>query len=96
MTNVYEIGTLVRVSWEYRNLDGDLADPTAVEFKWLKPGGTVQTWQVEADEVVNDAVGKYHADLTIDVKGTWLYKAFGTGAVHVAQEGWFYVKTSAL
>lgn len=73
----------------FRNLAGDLADPTLVRLLWKRHGEAETIWLVTAGQVVKDAVGLYHADITVVEPGLHYYRWEGTGAVVAAEEGTF-------
>ena len=94
--NVYDVGDLVRVSAVFKNAAGAEADPTAVSFKFRKPDGVVTTWGVAVNQIVKDSDGNFHADLNITVKGVWIYKFIGTGAVQAVEEASLVVRPSLI
>ena len=92
MANVYDIGDIVRVSVEFKNLTGTLTDPTTVTLKYRDPTGTLTDWTVTAGEIVKDGVGLYHADVSPTAAGIWAYRFVGVGTLQAAEEGTFLVK----
>ncbi len=95
MANTYDKGDKIRISATFQDANGTDMDPTTITVKHKKPDGTVITWVYGTDtEVVKDAVGKYHADITLDQSGTWLYRFEGTGSVVAAGEEVFHVRKS--
>ena len=92
MANVYDIGDIVRVSVEFKNLTGTLTDPTTVTLKYRDPSGVLTDWTVTAGEIVKDGVGLYHADVSPTVAGIWAYRFVGVGTLQAAEEGTFLVK----
>lgn len=93
--NQYQPGDAVRCSVEFRNLDGTLADPSTVVAKYRNGTGAVTTKTYGSDaEVVRDATGLYHIDISPDAAGTWYYRFAGTGTVIAAVERSFRVTTN--
>jgi hypothetical protein len=86
----YDIGDGIRITATFTNLSGGLADPTTIVFKLKAPSGTVTT-----PTVTHLSTGVYYVDVIPNVKGSWLYRWEGTGAVAVAEEGKFLVRASA-
>jgi len=58
------------------------ADPTAVTLKTRDPNGVVTTYTYGNPDgvIVRDAVGSYHAFVTLATAGMWTYHWVGTGA----------------
>lgn len=81
------IGTGITSEQEFRDTDGDLADPSTVTLVVREPGGTRTTYVFGTDvEVVKDATGVYHFSHVPDAVGRWGYRWVGTGAVAYAEE----------
>jgi hypothetical protein len=81
------IGTGITSEQEFRDTDGDLADPTTITLVVREPDGTRTTYVHGTDEeVVKDATGLYHFSHTPDSVGRWGYRWVGTGAVAYAEE----------
>lgn len=79
---LYDVGDLVRVSVDFKNLAGALADPSAITFKVRKPDQTVVIYVYGTDgELVKDAAGQYHVDVLLDQSGVYSPRFIGTGAV---------------
>jgi hypothetical protein len=95
MANSYTVGALVRASATFKDLAGVDADPTTVKFHVFDPITGVKTTYTFGnpgdEELVKDAVGKYHVDLNVNKVGTWKYKFEGTGQNQSAQESFFDV-----
>lgn len=87
--NQYDLGDLIELSAIFKDRDLVLADPSSVTLKVKPPSGTVSTF---TGEIVNDSVGLYHMDYEPDEVGSYSYKFYGTGNVHAAEEGVFYVR----
>lgn len=87
MANHYAVGSLVRASVFFTDLNGAATDPTTITAKYQNPAGqeTSKTY-VTDPEVVKDSTGRYHIDITVATAGTWYYRWNGTGAVVAAVE----------
>jgi hypothetical protein len=73
----------------FKNAAGVLTDPTLVRLLWHRHGEADTIWLVTAGQVVKDAVGVYHADITVTEPGLHYFRWEGTGAVVAAAEGTF-------
>lgn len=82
-----DVGDKVRMSVEFRDLDGALADPDTVTAKSKDPSGNVTTISA-----TKDGTGIYHADIPVDEAGDWYARMAGTGAVEAAFEGKFVAR----
>jgi hypothetical protein len=110
MVNTYYTGSLVRMATYsgtlatptggFRDVNGNLADPTTVVLKY-KPGSAAATVTITFPDVriSKDAVGLYHAD--VDTTGLlpagvaldeWTYEWIGTGAIIAPALNIFEVK----
>lgn len=93
--NVYEIGELVRCSVAFADDDGNAQDPTGVTFRVRKPDGTVTSYAHGTDaELVKDATGSYHVDVSAAAAGRWTFRYEGSGTGQSAGERAFRVKAS--
>lgn len=69
---VYDIGDLVRLSVEFKNLAGVFVDPGQVRVKVRDPKRIITTYTYPTNpEIVKDAVGKYHFDLAAAKTGIY-------------------------
>lgn len=91
MARRYTPNSLVRLTNEFRNVAGALADPTAVTITITDPSGAVTT-----PAAVNDSTGVYHVDVTANVIGVWAYTWAGTGAVVANDTDKFLVAAASL
>lgn len=97
MSQTFDIGDLVRLSAEFRDIAGALVDPSTVTFKVKPPGGDVVAYVYGTDpEVVRDSVGAFHVDWTVEINGThwWRFESTGTG--QAAAEDSFTARASRL
>lgn len=93
----YQSGQRVRTEGRFR-ASGAYADPTVVTVKLLNPRGGVTTKVYGVDtDVVRDASGRYHLDLTTGtIPGRWIYRYIGEGAVEATDEEAFRVLRPAI
>lgn len=88
----YLIGQAARIEAVITGIDGVAVDPQTVRLLTRAPDGT-QT-EIPADQIVKDATGAYHHDLTLNKAGRWYYRwQSGTPATSAA-EGQLTVKPS--
>lgn len=83
MNIYYSPGQLVRLELECRNTSGALDDPSVLTLTVEQPGESPTTYTYgEDDEIVRDAKGEYHFDLTIPSTGRQVtYRWTASGAV---------------
>jgi hypothetical protein len=95
--NQYQPRQRIRTTGRFRAA-GAYADPTTITVKLADPHGILTTFLYGLDpEVVRDAVGRYHMDLTTgSTPGRWVYRYEGDGAVEAGDEEGFRVMTSAI
>ena len=97
MSEPYTVGTTIRVTGTFRNIAGDLADPSTITFKYRKPGGGAATTVTYAGGgVTKSSTGVYYVDLstTDDEHGIWSYRWSSTGTPATATESTFAVADS--
>lgn len=84
----YICGTLIELTGNFFNEDGDPADPTAVT-------GTIRLPDLTEEDLVItlSAVGVYIAPFTPTQNGLHEYRFSGTGAIVAASEGAFTAQT---
>lgn len=94
MTVEYDIGDRPTLTFTFRDLDGDLADPTAITFRLLDPDGN-ETTEDETD-ATNTTTGVWVWELpqTFDESGRWFARAEGTETVIAAVETQIPVRPS--
>lgn len=83
------LGDVVRCSATF-TVNGVDTDPTTVVFKYENDDLVAWTYGVDA-EVVKDATGKYHVDITTETLGAYAIKWEGMGAVRAMSESSFPV-----
>jgi len=84
----FDIGDVLRIHALF-TVNGVPTDPgTGPVFKHKDPSGNIATKTYPTDvEVVKDATGSFHLDLTIDEAGEWHYRVSATGTAAAAEEG---------
>lgn len=79
----YDIGDAPTVTASFRNLNGELTDPTLVTVEYTLPDGTV----IALDDIANPSVGVYRVTVpALTLSGEYVVKFFGTGALIAAEE----------
>lgn len=92
--NTYNVGQQVRFSTVFQVAGVD-TDPTNIYFRIQTPSGVTTSYTFGVGVViVQDAVGQYHADITLDEEGGWPYRWEGTGVVIAAAEHYCEVRDS--
>ena len=94
--DIHDKGDVARVSGEFRNLAGALADPTTIALEVRKPSGTQVTYTYAGAQVVKDSVGVYHYDLALDQAGRWTVRWITSGDVVAAELAKFWVRSNPL
>lgn len=70
----YDIGDVAVLEAEWKDVNGEYADPDVVAFSATLPDGTALAYVYGVDaELVYDDVGKYHVDLPITLPGFYQY-----------------------
>jgi hypothetical protein len=93
--DIYFKDQVLRITAEFRDNEGDLADPTTVEFSYRVDHGAITEWKWGEDvEVVRDSLGVFYVDLTLSVSGNYAYHFIGGGAIENAIEDTFRVLTA--
>lgn len=95
--NQYQQGQRIRTSCQFR-ASGAFADPSTITVKLMDPRGGVTTKVYGIGlEVVRDAKGRYHMDLTTgNIPGRWIYRYEGEGLVEAPDEAAFRVMRSSI
>ena len=89
----YDIGDLPRLTFEFRDVDDALADPSSVTATVRDPSGNLTNYVVASGQIVKDSTGVYHLDVDADEAGDWYYRGVGTGAISATVEGTFHVRS---
>lgn len=85
----YDLFRLIRISATFVSTDGlTPADPSTVHFFSRNPLGSVSTYLYGAAgaSVTRAGAGAYYKEITLDLVGSWYYRAQGTGGVQSAEE----------
>lgn len=86
-----EFGLEVR---DARETPAQLADPTLLAFRALRPDGTEvsRSWPGDVEQVLT---GRFRTAVALDQAGRWTVRWKGTGAVVFAEERQITVRSSA-
>lgn len=84
------VGDAVRIFLEVRDVNGALADPTALELGVRLPDGSDATYVP-----TKDAVGKYHYDFGLEQSGTYRFRGKATGQNQSVVNGGIFVYPDA-
>lgn len=82
------VGDVARLSVEITDISGTLADPSTISL-YIKPPSSAA--ELHTSDIVKDAVGKYHFDLSLGVAGSYGFRWQTTGANQGVTEGGLYV-----
>jgi len=90
--NEYSPQTQIKLSATFQVSDVD-TDPTKATCKHKAPDGTITTETTTGANIVKDAVGQYHLNVTPTTGqlGIWYYRWIGTGTAAIAAETAFRV-----
>jgi hypothetical protein len=96
MANLYDIGDLVRLTGNFKDVNNVLTDPSIITLEVIDPA-LKQTNYVYGigNQIVKSSTGIYYTQTSPDQSGKWQYRWLGTGAVTTAEAGFFYVRASA-
>lgn len=90
---IYDVGDGRRLTATFRDINGQLADPTTVTFRMTTPDGATTEYGYGVDaELVRDSLGVYRVDWTVTQPGRHHYRWAGDGDVVVAEETSFTVR----
>jgi hypothetical protein len=87
MTTQFVKGEVAHLTLEVTNLLGAFVDPAALTLTVLKPDATTTTLAT-----ARDSVGKYSADLPLDLSGAYSYRWQSSGTNQGVGEGSFFVR----
>ena len=92
-TNVHPKGTPRRLDNDFKDISGQLANPTTVTLRITTPSGVTTEYTTPA--IVQASTGKFYYDLTtITESGRWLIRWKGVGVVDAADEYVLFIKPS--
>lgn len=94
MSNVYDIGDIVRLEATFTDTGAAYLDPTLVTFTVLPPNSTGIEVTSASTDVIHPSTGVYYYDQLATLPGTWNYRSHSTGIGQSAGEGWFTVRHS--
>jgi len=89
MANQVNVGDLLRLDATFKNIDGELTDPSTVSIIIKEPDGTILTKVYGVDAITRVGVGNYVFDFSITKKGMHRYWGVGTGLVQAVEESTF-------
>lgn len=88
-----DVGDVVVISVNIKNLSNNDIDPTTLTFRLKNPNGAVIQYVYGTDaELVKDSTGNYHVDYTTVRRGIHHYRFFSTGVGEGAVESTFEVE----
>ena len=95
MSNIYDLGDLVRCAGTFTDASSNLVDPTVVKAAVQTPAGadTIYTYGTDA-ALVRDSAGAYHLDVSATSAGRWYYRFYSTGTGQASGESYFDVSPS--
>lgn len=93
----FDYGDQAKINVLFTDANGSTADPGTVTFKWLEPGGTINTeiYGGTPSSIIKNGVGDYYRLLNLQTVGTWSVRFEGTGPLTAAAESRLVVKKSA-
>lgn len=90
--DTYFTGQTLRITAEFRDNAGDLADPTAIVFSYRVDQGAVTTYTYGVGEnIQKNGTGEYYVDLALASGGTYAYQFKATGLIENTIEDAFLV-----
>jgi hypothetical protein len=92
-TYQYNIGDLLRLRATFKDIDGNVADPTTVTLKVKNPASTITTYTYPGT-ISRESTGVYYYDFPVTAAGIHYYNWAGTGAYTAADESSFTVVTT--
>jgi hypothetical protein len=87
----YNPSTTIRLAASFK-ASGVLTDPATVSLTVKDPASVSTTYTWAGAQVIKDATGRFHYDLTPVLPGRWYFKWVGTGAVAATTEESFRVR----
>lgn len=93
----FNIGDKRRLTMTFRDVAGDLTDPTTITFLMKEPDGTKTTYISGVNaEMVSVSTGVWRVDWVIEQEGVHNFEFKGTGTVVTAEEAAFRVRRRAV
>lgn len=92
----YDKGDRVRLSVQFKTIDGVNSDPTTITISLRPPKleTVVYSYNLSPAIVSRTGTGAYYIDVDVNIGGVWRYKWNGTGNLTVAEEGQIFVRDS--
>jgi len=92
----WDRGDSVRLTANFRDYAGALADPTQVFFKYMQPDSATPIVLEEGVDaaLVKTSTGIFYVNLSVAIEGIWRWRFEGIGVVVAASEGTLAVKDS--
>lgn len=90
MATRYVVGDSVDLTNTF-TVDGAATDPTTITLEVTDPSGTTDSYTHGGGTLTKDSTGVYSKTITVDERGTWLYKWTGTGTAADIEDGTFEV-----
>ena len=89
----FDVGDTVTVTVNFFDVNDQLADPSTVTLKYVKPSGAEV--DVAQGALTHVGVGVWTYGIPIDQAGTWYVRAEGTGTVPIVIPSSFGVRAKA-
>lgn len=86
----YTKGSTATLEITFRDLDGDLSDPTTVTLV-VKNTDAETTYTLSGGGITRKSEGVYECSFTVDVSDQWDYTWESTGTPSITKIGRFYV-----
>jgi hypothetical protein len=93
MTN-YDVGDLPLVFVTFKDVDGNVGDPTDVNLVYRKPDGVVETVPLGSLTHTTPGSGYYEYALPLTMAGIWYGEWRGTGVITAVEQFTLVVRTS--
>lgn len=84
------VGQRIRASVTFKDINGELADPSTVVAKY-QDGSGAETTRTYPTGITKTGTGRYYTDIDISNAGTWYVRWNGTGTMVAAVEEAFSV-----
>lgn len=96
----FTVGDEMRLSAAFRNLAGELANPSSVTLTVADPAAVETVFEYAGapltDTLVHPSKGAFYADVLLDSAGTWSVRWQAGGAVVAAEEAQVTVAASVM
>jgi hypothetical protein len=78
--------SLVRVSFQFRNIDDNPADPTLITLKLRTPAQAETTYSYPGPDIVRVSLGAYYFQFLASEEGLYQINVVGTGALQAGSK----------